>query len=416
VIRSLREKTLLFEKDDPLRRAGTLSVLTLALALTATSASAAATSEVVDGIGGGGGRIQARIAGDTASIVRGGVPWVFYGANPEYGYRLRLAVLGADPTYRTLDGAGGANGRTTDSVGTDVSATSNDGTVHVFYRDDTAGTLRHAWLTGGVWRFETIDGDSPEGGRTTNDVGGRSVALMYRSKLNVVYADDTAGDVRRAIFDGVGWRYSVLDGDSTAGGRTTDTVGVAIRAGVWSSRLHVLYTRAPGGLREATIHRGRDATYATISEIAGSSLGLLKMSDSEVYLAYDQGAGCCGDGPLAAFWDGASWSTDLFVAQVGRVDGITLFRDGGTAYLAAGVVECFGSGGCDLEVGVAPWNGSTFDDPYAGGGFAAGGIPEGVPSSAVTIGGVGHLFIGGIGFQSEPDIWDQVLMQVEGPF
>ena len=391
--------------------------MTLALLLTATTA-LAATSDVIDGIDGGGGRIQARIAGDTASVVRSGVPWVFYGANPEYGYRLRVAKLGNSPTYATLDGAGGANGRTTDSVGTDVSATMLDGIVHVFYTDDTTQDLRHAWFDGSTWRFETLDGDSTLDGRTTRNVGGRSLGLVYRNRLNVFYADDTRGDIRRAVFDGSVWHYSVLDGNSTTGGRTTDTVGLAIRAGVWGSRLHVLYTQAPAGLREAVIDRGRSATYSTVSAWGGESLGMLKVSDTEVLIAYDAGGGCCADADiLAGVWNGSTWSVDRPVSSIELTTGLTIFFDGGTPYLGAGIVQCYGSGGCDKMVGVAPWNGTTFEDPYFGNiAFYVFGEPQGVPSSAVTIAGVGQLFIGGFGHLTEPDIYDQVILRVQGPF
>jgi hypothetical protein len=392
-------------------------IVALAVLLTGTTASATATSEVLDGIDSGGGSIHARIAGDTASIVRGGVPWVFYGANPEYGYRLRLAVLGDDPSLQTLDGAGGPDGRTTDSVGTDVSVTRYGGTVHVCFRDDTTATLRHGWLTDGIWRFETIDGDVTAGGRTTDDVGGRSVALVYRRKLNVVYADDTTGDVRRAVFDGSSWRYSVLDGDSTAGGRTADAVGLAIRADVWGSRMHVLYTMAGGGLREATIRRGSTSTYATLSDLGGDSLGLLKVSDTEVYVAYDRGDGCCVYGrAFAGVWDGSSWSVDRYVTDTNGIYGITLLLDGETPYLAVGYEECYGTGGCDHGVAVVRWNGTTFGDPLPGPTAWVGLGPPGFPSSAVTVRGVGHLFVGAYSYPSEPDIRDRVLLHVEGPF
>lgn len=399
-----------------MRRVITGGIVVLALLLTATSAQAA-TSDVIDGIDSGGGRIHARISGDTASIVRGGVPWVFYGANPEYGFVLRLAKLRPTPAYTTLDGAGGANGRTTDPVGTDVSATVMGDVVHVFYTDDTTQDLRHAWFDGSTWRFETLDGDSTLDGRTTRDVGGRSLALVYRNRLNVFYADDTRGDVRRAVFDGSVWHYSVLDGNSTTGGRTTDEVGLAIRAGVWGSRLHVLYTKAPAGLREAVIDRGRSATYATVSSFGGDWLGMLKVSDTDVLIAYDAGACCAGADILAGEWNGATWSVDRPVSSIELTTGLTIFSDGGTPYLAAGIVQCYGSGGCDEMVGVAAWNGTTFEDPYFGNiAFYIFGEPQGVPSSAVTIGGVGQLFIGGIGHLSEPDIYDQVLLRVQGPF
>ncbi len=395
-------------------------MLALAVFATSTAVATAATPRVVDGLGGDGGRVQARIAPDTASIVRGGAPWVFYGANPEYGYRLRLARLDATPTFVTLDGVGGGNGRTTHSVATDVSATTQAGIVHVFYRDDTDQDLRHGWFDGSVWSFETLDGNSTLDGRTSHDVGRHSVALVYHDRLNVIYADDTKGDVRRAVFDGSSWRYSVLDGNRATGGRTTDPVGAAIRAGVWGSRLHVLYTVAPSGLREATIDRGRSAAYATLSSSGGSSLGLLKVSDTRVLIAYDATIGSCCDGgfgPISAgVWNGSTWSVDRPVSPVYRIsftEGLTIFSDGGTPFLASGVWQC-GAFGCDQFVGVARWNGTTFDDPYFG--RVASGEPPGFPSSAVTIGGVGHLYVGAFGYRSEPDIYDQTLLSVEGPF
>ena len=392
-------------------------MLTLGLLAISSTVATAATSEVVDGLGGGGGHIRARIAPDTASIVRAGAPWVFYGANPEYGYRLRLARLGPAPTFVTLDGVGGANGRTNHSVATDVSATAHAGVVHVFYRDDTAQDLRHGWFDGSAWAFETLDGDSTLGGRTSHDVGGRSVALVYRDKLNVIYADESTDDVRRAVFDGSVWRYSVVDGNRATDGRTTEPVGAAIRAGVWDSRLHILYTVAPSGLREATIDRGRSAAYATISSSGGSSLGLLEVSETQVLIAYDATIGSCCDGgfgPVSAgVWDGSTWSVDRPVSRITFTEGLTIFSDSGTAYLASGVWQC-DDFGCEQFVGVAPWNGTTFEDPYRT--RMAAGRPPGFPSSSVTIGGVGHLYVGAFGYQSEPDIYDQVVLGLEGPF
>lgn len=384
-----------------------------ALLLVPTTTASASTIEVLDGIPSSQGAIHARVAGDSAAIVRNGIPWVFYGGNPGYGYRLRLAKVGPTTTYRTLDGAGGLRGRTSHSVATDVSATTYGNTVHVFYRDETERLLRHAWLDGNTWSFETLDGDVSSGGRTTHDVGVSSTALVYRDRLNVFYADLTTGDVRRAVFDGSGWRYSIVDGNSSLGGRTTDIVGTSIRAGVWGSRLHLLYTASPSGVREATLG-GRAATYSTISTVGVAPLALLKVSDSRVHLAYSG-----SDGPeeiLSGRWNGSSWVVDRYVSGVERVTGLTIFLDEGTPYLAAGISQCFGSGGCDRLIGIAAWNGATFDDPYYGGAETISGDPPGNPSSAVTIDGVAHLFVGGIGYSTELDIYDHVLMHVQGPF
>jgi hypothetical protein len=373
--------------------------------------SAAATADVVDGLGIGGGRVQARIASDTAAIVRSGVPWVFYGANPEYGYRLRAARLGSPPTYRTLDGAGGPNGRTTHSVATDVSAVSFGTAVHVFYRDETSASLRHAWRSDGTWSFQTLDGNSTTGGRTTDDVGLHSAAVVYRNRLHVFYQDATTGDIRHAVFNGTSWRFSVLDGSGTWNGRTTARVGDAIAAGVWGSRLHVLYTGWPSDLREAIRHLDGSWTFRIISSDAAPPLALRTIAPSVTLIAYGN-----QDGIAAGRWSGSAWAIDRPVSEIETLTGLTIFLDGGTPFLGAGISQCFGSGGCDRLVGVATWNGSTFDDPYFGGPFVAFGEPPGDPSSGVTINGRGRLFVGGFGYQSEPDIFDQVLLQITGPF
>jgi hypothetical protein len=386
------------------------------LAAVAAAPAAATTTSVVDGIGGGGGRVHARIAEDTAAIVRDGVPWVFYGANPEYGYRLRLATLGAPHGYLTLDGAGGGNGRSTDSVGTDISAIQLGGVVHVFYLDSTAHTLRHAWLAAGVWHFQTLDGAGGSGGRTSHAVGSQSVASVFGNRLNVFYADTTAGTVRRAVLDAGGWHFSVVDGNSTSGGRTTADVGAAIKAGIWGNRLHLLYDMQPSGLREAKLSASGSWTYATISTLGNGQISLLKVSESQVDVAYVNTIQGRGEADIeTAHWNGASWSVDNLASGVEVVSGVTLFRDGGNSFLAAGIVQCYGSGGCDENMGIGAWNGSGFNDPYLDGVFEESGSPPGSPSSAVTINGVGHLFVGGFGYESEPDIYDQVLQQVVGP-
>jgi hypothetical protein len=142
-------------------------------------------------------------------------------------------------------------------------------------------------------------------------------------------------------------------------------------------------------------------------------LGSLKVSNSEVYVAF---ARDMNGSILSAFWNGTSWSAEQPVSDVDQVTGLTIFLDGGRPLLAAGFSECSGSGGCDRYWGVTEWIGSTFDDPYYSPIFASGGRPPGAPTSAVTVGGIGHLFVGARGYSTEPDIWDEVLEHASGPF
>jgi hypothetical protein len=229
--------------------------------------------------------------------------------------------------------------------------------------------------------------------------------------LHVFSQDATTGDIRHAVFDGTSWRFSVLDGNGTWNGRTTARVGDAIAVGIWGSRLRVLYTGWPSDLRLATRHLDGSWDFATISSDAVPPVALRTTSGSIALIAYGSQHGI-----VAGRWNGSAWAVDLPVSDVETVSGLTIFLDGGTPFLGAGISQCFGSGGCDRLVGVAPWNGSTFDDPYFGGPFVAFGEPPGDPSSGVTINGRGRLFVGGFGYRSEPDIFDQVLLQITGPF
>jgi hypothetical protein len=389
------------------------AVLAVAAAVvTAAPVPATAVSDppVVDGLGVGGGTIQARIGEDTAAIARGGIPWVFYGADPEYGYRLRLAKVGTTPTYRTLDGAGGPGGATTDSVATDLSATNYGGEPHVFYRDDTAGTLRHAWRSRGGWHVEVLDGDSTLDGRTTHDVGSGSTAAIFRGRLYVVYRDDTSLDLRVASFDGNAWTFRTLDGDADVGGRTTATVDAGFGAAVWDGALRVLYTTSPTSgapaLREVALDEAAEASYTVITPATGAGSGVvsvLRVDGALVFVAF----GSFGWG----WWDGPSWS-------LGSSDFSphSLFVDGGSVFLAGRVRDCYGSGGCDDGLVVEPWTGSEFPDVGSGASTFWCCHSPGRASGVVTIHDRAHLFIGGAPYVSELFLLDLVLREAVGPF
>src|SRR2546425_610553 len=104
------------------------------------------------------------------------------------------------------------------------------GTVHVFYHDEIAGTLRHASRQGtGAWMFETVDGAGGGNGRISAIVGDWPTAVLYRNELHVFYFDSTNQNVRHAVLDAArtNWRFEGLDGlGDGPNGRTSALVGV----------------------------------------------------------------------------------------------------------------------------------------------------------------------------------------------
>jgi hypothetical protein len=206
--------------------------------------------------------------------------------------------------YEALDGAGGANGRTSDSVaGSTIVVRQYGGSqLQVFYSDDTAHALRHAWYDGqwhfetldtniatsnvGIaatqygstfhvvytgasgllrhawydtkWNKETLDGDSTVGGRTNDNVGNYVKVLQYGTQLDIVYQNSTTSSVRHAWWNGAKWSYETLDGSNgTIPGHTNNAVGAYIAVLPFQGGLHLMYQDgSTGALRHAWFANG----------------------------------------------------------------------------------------------------------------------------------------------------------------
>jgi hypothetical protein len=379
-----------------------LAILVFVLALTATAAGGAPASSVtrgttwnapvvLDGAGGSDGRVTSQIAGDTAAVMYGGVAHVFYAAQSGGEWVLRHARFGPSPLFETLDGEGGGDGRTTYSVGSDVSAVVYGGEIHVFYLNDATGVLRHAFFTGTVWRFRNLDGASHRGGRIFADLGRASVATVFNGKLEVFYLEQTGMDVRRASYDGTTWTFQDLDGDSTIGGHTIHDVGYNLATGMWGGSLHVLYYEADpaydgelGWVREADFD-GSSWTYSRAFRantiVPGKTLALGVVADNDVYVAYN--TTIQGDPRLR--WrhsNGGVWSDSSFIAEVlyGDVSAPALFVVAGGYPTLAWYDPAWG--GATYFI----WTGGTVSTQY--------GSHGGSPTSSLVLGGVPRIYWG----------------------
>jgi subtilisin family serine protease len=151
-----------------------------------------------------------------SEVAYGGVPNVFYQRGGSHDL---IHVWRVGSTWRTeiVDGAGGANGRTTDSVGDESTAATDGVHLWVFYDDVTSGAIRIASTTGASWSMQTIDG--PGGvasGATADTVTSPSAVLLFAGP-QVAYFDATAHTLRLAAMNGASWSTQVLDASDSTG-------------------------------------------------------------------------------------------------------------------------------------------------------------------------------------------------------
>jgi len=87
----------------------------------------------------------------------------------------------------------------------------------IAYSDAISGNLKLATLVKNSWKSLIVDGISTAGGRSDRNLAG-PVSLCVTGtkaseKLHIFYTDTENKDLRHASFDGKKWRYETLDGD-----------------------------------------------------------------------------------------------------------------------------------------------------------------------------------------------------------
>lgn len=171
-----------------------------------------------------------RVGSAISATLLGGQPQVYY--DDDGAASLRYARLtGAGWQFKTLDGPSSTlPGRTGDHVGSAVSVTQMNGNAQVYYYDATRRSLRHAWMSGSGWQFETLDGaGSVIGGHDGDQVGSAVSVTEMANGPQVYYTDATAHSLRHAWWISTGWQFETLDGPgSRLSGRTSNQVGAAV--------------------------------------------------------------------------------------------------------------------------------------------------------------------------------------------
>ena len=163
-------------------------------------------------------------------------------------HRLRHAWWnGAQWNYENLDSA------TTPSSVTSIDASKYGATMQVVFKT-SGNALRHGWSNGGAWTFETLDGTgSNTAGHTNNRVGDFATLQSFGSQLDILYRDSDTNGLRHSWWNGSRWSFEQLDG--TGGiipGNTGRSVGAYIASMQYGGGLHVWYQDlTSGALRHA---------------------------------------------------------------------------------------------------------------------------------------------------------------------
>ena len=145
---------------------------------------------------------------------------------------------------RTIDGAGGSQGRTnlpiTGALSTCVNGAGKKQTLHIFYADEVDKDLRYAKYDGKNFTYEIVDGNGPQVNsydtplrvRTASDVNVSSACIASAGGVQVFYRDESQGILLGAVKgkSAKNWIYELVDGDRKTDGRTTGDVAFSLKA------------------------------------------------------------------------------------------------------------------------------------------------------------------------------------------
>lgn len=156
-------------------------------------------------------------------------------------------AAGTSWSFETFDGAPGAPGNHAGNVGYDPHAVVFNGMLHVFYYDASTGDLRLSKTNPG-WQFSVLDGDSTVDGRRNATLGLNPSTAVYDNTLQVLYYDQTNGDLRHAWYNGTSnWQFENLDGDTGSIAKRSGAVGATPCIASDGTNLHAFALDAERG-------------------------------------------------------------------------------------------------------------------------------------------------------------------------
>lgn len=221
----------------------------------------------------------------------GGEPSVFYGTISDH--QRISSKLGGSWYAATYDGDGSQTGQVDHFLETRPSATEFGNQLNSFYLDGTNNTLRRAHGT--IVGFSTSQVTSVGSGQNAQ-LAMPNASITFGGKMYVFYSEKEGtvapsihpGVLRVGVFDGTTWTFSVLDGDSTVGGRAVGTMQTPAVVVDTNNNIIRLYYHDKWNctLREATTSNGSSWSFAVLD---GNSTVNGRINT------------CTGDAPSAVF-------------------------------------------------------------------------------------------------------------------
>jgi hypothetical protein len=159
----------------------------------------AAQFETFDGNSTTGGRVSADAGQYVSTVSYGSQPHVFYYDTTNGNLRHGWWNTGTTAwSFENLDGDTTTGGRLNANVGSDVASVAYNNQIHLFYYDATNGNQRHSWWdnTAGVWSFATSDGATGTEGNLDANLGQYNRVAVLGDALHTYYYDATNGNVR----------------------------------------------------------------------------------------------------------------------------------------------------------------------------------------------------------------------------
>jgi hypothetical protein len=142
--------------------------------------------------------------------------YIFYTSSNGTWDTLKYAIYnGSSIKTYTIDGDGKLPGSVVGNLYQPAAVPATDG-LHVYYHDNSNGTLREAASTSGVnWTFKTIDGPGGVPGSTADAVGILPAAIVFKNgnteTINVFYTDSRVSKLRVAQRSMGTWSFSFVD-------------------------------------------------------------------------------------------------------------------------------------------------------------------------------------------------------------
>ena len=269
--------------------------------------------DTVDGLGGGSGKISADVGQVPSAIVFNNAMYVFYYDNTNGNLRMAWSSDGRTWQAETLDGDPGSLSGYNANVGQTPFAVVYNNSLQVFYYQPDQGVLRHAWSgNGSSWSFETLDGNSGSISHFSGNVGFDPSAVVYNGSLQLFYYNQSQGDLRHAWADANGWHFENLDGDAGSVGHIGANVGGSPTAFVFQSNLGVFYyDKDHHSLRHAwsdasgwhfeTLAGGSNSTLGDTTDIGTTSTAVLDGTTLQVFVYQ------AGGGNLIHIWNDGTW-------------------------------------------------------------------------------------------------------------